>query len=154
MSGVGRVVLLAVTCFGLATSYPFQGNEDAPIPAFFEDEFDMTETLIVPEPEDGSRWWYTPSRKANIFKHRYDQKIKQTQNEMKQGEEMRLPGDIIPIEYEIEEFPFVELIGNGNFTTIGSVKIVVEVVRATRNISMNSAELNIDLKSISVFILK
>lgn len=108
--------------------------------------------MIVPEPENGSPWWYTPSRKAHIFKHRHAQSVKLHEKSVKQGEEMRLPGDIIPIDYTIESFPFVELIESGNYSTNGYVEILVEVVRATRNISLNSAELDIDLLSIWVIL--
>jgi hypothetical protein len=122
-----------------------------------DDEIEMMEPQIVPEPEDGSTWWYTPSRKAHIHKHRYSKAIRNLQQEYnkkrtnnKQGEDMRLPGDIIPITYNIRMLPFVELIASGNFTTDGYVEIVAECVRATSNISINSADLDIKIGTISV----
>ena len=65
---------------------------------------------------------------------------------------MRLPGDIIPITYNVRMLPFVELIASGNYTTDGYVEIVVECVRATQNISINSAELDIKRSTISVYV--
>jgi hypothetical protein len=122
-----------------------------------DDEIEMMEPQIVPEPEDGSTWWYTPSRKAHIHKHRYSKAIRNLQQEYnkkrtnnKQGEDTRLPGDIIPITYNIRMLPFVELIASGNFTTDGYVEIVAECVRATSNISINSADLDIKIGTISV----
>ena len=66
----------------------------------------------------------------------------------KQGEDMRLPGNIIPISYNIRMFPFIELIESGNYTTDGYVEILIQCLKATSNISINSAEL--DIKNLTI----
>lgn len=126
-------------------------------PSLFMDfEMELMEPVIVPEPENGNPWWYTPSRKAPTFKHRYQSALNKLNHRIgsKQGEEMRLPGDIIPITYNVQVFPYVELIESGNYTTDGYVEIVVECVRNTRNISINSADLKIKTETIAVSCLE
>ena len=46
-------------------------------------------------------------------------------------------------------FPFVELIESGNYTTDGYVEILVQCLKATSNIFINSAELYIEKETIS-----
>ncbi len=152
-------LLVSVCSFVLVSTYSFGDDSETGLDAipFLLDEPELMEPIIVPEPENGSPWWYTPSRKAQLFKHRYQSAIRQlhqTQNKeivgTKQGEDMRLPGDIIPIDYKVRMLPFVELIGSGNYTTDGYVEILVQCVRATKSISINSVELDINTTSISV----
>lgn len=147
--------LLLTSCVLTSSSYV---DNEANTVLTVTDEDQLMEPIIVPEPENGSPWWYTPSRKAHMFKHRYQsairkQELQQEKNkrfQSKQGEDMRLPGDIIPIEYNIRMFPFVELIETGNYTTDGYVEILIQCVRTTRNISINSAELVFKKLTISV----
>ena len=88
--------------------------------------------------------WYTPSRKA----HLYSRKVPSSQLTAgaRQGEALRLPGDIIPISYNIRLLPFI----GGNFSTDGYVEILVQCVRNAPNISLNSADIDINVASISV----
>lgn len=153
MIGFWRGILaLGLSGYVLASSdSSYFGGDSVPVlTTFLDEQLESMEPMIVPEPKDGSPWWYTPSKKANIFKHRHSQAVKLHDKSARQGEEMRLPGDIIPIDYTIEMLPFVELIESGNYTTNGYVEIIVQVVKATRNISINSADLEIDELSISV----
>lgn len=112
------------------------------------DEIDVLlrkEPAIVPDPDDGiSRWWYTPSRTAHIYRHKYPKEI---EVETRQGEDLRLPGDLVPRLYNLRLLPFIE---PGNWTTDGSVEIFFDVVVSTVNITINSVALTIDETSISV----
>ncbi len=98
--------------------------------------------------EEGGRWWYTPSRKAPLYEHKYqgirDQLVRAA---ARQGEDMRLPTDVLPTSYTIRLLPFIEV---GNFTTDGHIEILVECKRNTSSISMNAADLTIDNKTVSV----
>lgn len=154
-----NVVVLVLTLHAVAASAVLHLGEDADIrrPTFdIDDELELMEPRIVAEPKDGSTWWYTPSRKAHIFKHRFNKAIRQLEQQHnqkginKQGEEMRLPGDIIPISYNVRMLPYVELIESGNYTTDGYVEIVFQCLRSTVNISINSAGLVIHKGTISV----
>jgi aminopeptidase N len=108
-------------------------------------ELSLLEPAIVPDPVDGiSRWWYTPSRKAHIFRHNYPKSVEM---KPKQGEDLRLPGNILPRLYNIRLFPFIEV---GNWTTDGYVEISVDCIISTVNISINSLDLTIDQSSITV----
>lgn len=90
----------------------------------------------IPSEEPG---WYAPSRKAPIYAHKYQGLLnKLTRQEAKQGEGMRLPRDVLPTMYYIRLLPFIE---EGNFTTKGYIEIDIDCVVATKNISMNAAEL-------------
>lgn len=109
-----------------------------------EVELRLLDPPVVPDPVDGSRWWFTPSRTAHIYRHRYP---KPTGNEIRQGEDLRLPGDILPRSYYIRLLPFVEV---GNWTTNGYVEITVEAVTNTLNITMNALDLTVDPSSITV----
>ncbi|KAK4001974.1 hypothetical protein OUZ56_003836 [Daphnia magna] len=159
MGGIQHLLFLALALHAVAANGFAQLGEDASIlrPTYnIDDETELMEPRIVAEPQDGSKWWYTPSRKAHIYRHRFNKALKQLEqqhnpkNTNKQGEDMRLPGDIIPISYDVRMLPFVELIESGNYTTEGSVVIVVECIRSTRNISINSAELVIRRGTISI----
>ena len=102
------------------------------------------EPAVVPDRVDGSRW----SRKAHLYRHNYPSPAysiagKQT----KQGEDMRLSGDLLPSLYDIRLLPFIEV---GNFTTDGYVEITFNCIRATSNISINALQVSIDRASISV----
>ena len=93
--------------------------------------------------EPTGRYWYAPSRKAHLHSRRY-QNMKTSS--MKQGEDMRLPGDIIPVSYNVRLVPFI----GGNFTTDGFVEILVKCLQGTYNVSLNSADIDIDISSVSV----
>lgn len=107
----------------------------------------MMEPFIVPEPTDGvSRWWYTPSRKAHIYRHRYPS-IDSIVLDNKASDDLRLSGDLKPVSYNIRLLPFIEV---GNFTTDGYVEIVFNCIRATSNITLSSNALTIDSSSVAV----
>lgn len=113
-----------------------------------EDGLSLMEPAIVPEPEDGGRWWYTPSRKAHI--HSAQSKSRLMQSLMmsnKVNEDLRLPGDVLPSTYVVQLLPFIE---EGNFTTDGQIDIFVDCVRDTNNISMNAADITFNKLSITV----
>lgn len=118
------------------------------------DMAEAMEPFIVDDPVDGRPWWYTPSRKAHIFQHRHRSAIKRLQSEKRagsrQGEDMRLSGDLVPIEYKIRMLPFVDLISAGNYTIDGYIEISFRCVRATNNVSMNAADLVINTDSVVV----
>lgn len=132
--------LLFVLLVAVCAAYD-NGQYDGPD----EVELRLLEPAVVPDPVDGvSRWWYTPSQKAHIYRHKYPKNI---EAQPRQGEDLRLPGDILPRLYTIRLLPFIEV---GNWTTDGYVEIVVDCVISTVNISMNSLDLTIDLASVTV----
>lgn len=112
-----------------------------------EVELRLMEPAVVPDPTDGvSRWWYTPSRKAHLYnRNKYSQLTNDGQ--LRQGEDLRLPGDLLPVSYNIRLLPFIEV---GNWTTSGEVQILFNCVASTVNISLNSLDLTIDVASIQV----
>ncbi len=113
-----------------------------------EDGLGLMEPAVVSEPKEGGRWWYTPSRRAQLYSHRSkSQLIRDQLMSNKATEYYRLPGDILPYEYTIQLLPFIE---EGNFTTHGHIDIFVDCVIETKNITMNSAEITINQKSVSV----
>lgn len=107
----------------------------------------LLQPAIVPEPVEGARWWYTPSRKAHIYRHRHPKAESLSKAEGKQGEDLRLPGDLVPVSYNVRLLPFIEV---GNWTTDGFVEITFNCVRDTSNITINSVQLTIDAPSITV----
>lgn len=109
------------------------------------DEF--LEPATVPDPQDGGRWWYAPSPRAEMFSHKYRHLIRAEQH-LKANEELRLPGDLIPIVYNIRLLPFIE---EGNFTTDGHIDIFVDCAKNTSSILINSAEIDIDSLSITAW---
>ncbi|KAI9551913.1 hypothetical protein GHT06_022250 [Daphnia sinensis] len=134
-------LFFSLIIIGLAFGFDVQSNANGLDP----DELSLLEPAIVPDPVDGvSRWWYTPSRKAHLFRHNYPSNV---EVQPRQGEDLRLPGDILPRLYNIRLFPFIE---EGNWTTDGYVEIDVECIIATVNISINSLDLTIDQASITV----
>lgn len=141
MRWITLLAIIAVIAFGYASAT----GEDA----FQLDEVELSllDPPVVLDPVDGSRWWYTPSRKAHFYRHRYP---KPTGNEVRQGEDLRLPGDILPRSYFIRLLPFIEV---GNWTTNGYVEIIIEPVSSTLNITMNALDLTIDSSSIIVTVL-
>ena len=60
----------------------------------------------------------------------------------------RLPTNILPVSYKVQLLPFVE---EGNFTTDGYVEMTVECIEPTFNIVFHSAEITIDISSVSVY---
>lgn len=115
-----------------------------------DDGFTLIEPAIVPEPEDGGRWWYTPSRKAHLHSQRSGRVIRDLMSK-KANEELRLPGDVVPISYVLKMLPFIE---EGNFTTDGEVEILVKVVRDTKSISISAADITVKQLSVQVYHLK
>jgi aminopeptidase N len=105
------------------------------------------EPAVVPDSVDGSPWYYTPSRKAHMYRHKYPSAASIGQKQTKQGEDMRLSGDLRPSLYDVRLLPFIEV---GNFTTDGYVEITFNCIRSTSNISINALQLTIDRASISV----
>jgi hypothetical protein len=113
-----------------------------------EDGLSLMEPAIVPEPEDGGRWWYTPSRKAHIHSGKSKSRLMQSlMLSNKVNEDLRLPSDVLPSNYTIRLLPFIE---EGNFTTDGHIDIFVDCVRDTNNISMNAADITFKNLSITV----
>lgn len=64
-----------------------------------------------------------------------------------EGAGMRLPRNLLPTTYSITLLPFIEL---HNFTTQGSIDIFVDCMEDTHNITLNSADIDIDKLSIVV----
>lgn len=63
------------------------------------------------------------------------------------GEDLRLPRDILPRLYEVSLLPtFVE----GNFTTEGSVSVLVDCVQSTSNITFHIADIAFNANDVSV----
>ena len=132
------VLLAAASAFG---NNSIQSQYDGPD----EVELRLFDPMVVPDPVDGvSRWWYTPSQKAHIYRHKYPKNV---QVQPRQGEDLRLTGDILPRLYNVRLLPFIEV---GNWTTDGYVEIFVDCIISTVNISMNSLDLTIDPLSITV----
>ncbi|KAI9561562.1 hypothetical protein GHT06_012521 [Daphnia sinensis] len=113
-----------------------------------EDGLSLMEPAIVPEPKDGSRWWYTPSRRAHVHSAKAKSRLMQKMMSNKVNEDLRLPGDVLPSIYSIRLLPFIE---EGNFTTDGHIDIFVDCIRDTNSISMNAAD--ITFKSLSITVL-
>ena len=131
------VLIVVSSAFGFGIQSNYEGPDQV--------ELSLLEPAIVPDPVDGiSRWWYTPSRKAHIFRHNYPKNV---ETKPKQGEDLRLPGNILPRLYNIRLLPFIEV---GNWTTDGYVEISVDCIISTVNISINSLDLTIDQASITV----
>ena len=148
------VVLLASTCFVAHSSFWPGEFEDAEkllqssTLELSEDGLSLMEPAIVPEPEDGGRWWYAPSRRSQMFSTRSkSQLLKSMRVSSKVGEDLRLPGDILPSIYAVKLLPFIE---EGNFTTNGEVDIWVDCIRDTKKISLNAAEITFEILSIKV----
>ncbi len=139
--------LLAVfICQLIPSSYSIPSSYGPP-----EDGFDWIDNTLMPEPEEGSRWWYTPSRKAHLHADKYRKRLEYDLKMMsKVGEDLRLPTNVLPNIYHIQLLPFIE---EGNFTTDGSIEIIVDCITTTRNISMNSFDIKFDLNSITVIII-
>lgn len=89
------LILLLLACLSAGTSTSWQKQEEV----------------------DEDRWWYAPSRKAHLHAHKYEQKLQQLNfATARQGEDFRLPRDVIPTLYNLRLLPFIEV---GNFTTSG-----------------------------------
>lgn len=110
------------------------------------DGFSLMEPVIVPESEDGSRWWYAPSYSAHIYSQRLKSHLKREMS-YKVNEDLRLQGDIVPSIYALRIIPIIE---EGNFTTVGQVDIIVDCMQKTNQISMNSIDIIIQETSITV----
>jgi hypothetical protein len=73
--------------------------------------------------EEEDLWWWAPSQKAHFYSHKYEPKLQQLSRlAAKQGEDFRLPRDILPSLYSLQLLPFIEV---GNFTTNGYFKFVL-----------------------------
>ena len=59
--------------------------------------------------------------------------------------DFRLPNDVLPNLYSIQLLPHLE-----NATTDGQVDILVDCIKETKNISLNSRDINIHEQSIKV----
>lgn len=57
------------------------------------------------------------------------------------GEDLRLPGDLEPVTYNIQLLPFIE---EGRFTTEGNIEIVFNCIEPTDNLTLNSAEISFE----------
>lgn len=86
-------------------------------------------------------WW------ASKYQSRLQQSLRAFE---RQGENMRLPRSVLPVDYYVRLLPYIEV---GKFTTDGYVEIVVNCTVPTVNISMNGAELTINQSTIIVIIL-
>ncbi len=63
------------------------------------------------------------------------------------GEELRLPRDILPRLYEVTLLP---ILIEGNFTTEGSVNILVDCVQSTNNITLHIADITFNPAEVTV----
>lgn len=139
------IVLLSfyIVFFSTASSVRYPEH---PISVLSADGLNLMEPVIVPESEDGRRWWYTPSHSAHIHSKRLKNHISRRISN-KVNEDLLLPGDILPSIYALRIIPIIE---EGNFTTFGQVDIIVECVKATSQIVMNSIDITIHEPSITV----
>lgn len=108
---------------------------------------EFLEPATVPDLEDAGRWWYAPSPRAELYSHKYRHLLR-NQLLMRENEDLRLQGDVIPVIYNIRLLPFLD--DGGNFTTDGHIDIFVDCVKNTSSININSAEINVDQFSITV----
>ena len=116
-----------------------------------EDELSLMEPAIVPEPEDGGRWWYAPSRRAHLYSHKSKSRlIRDLLMSNKANEELRLPGDVVPYLYSMHLLPFIE---EGNFTTRGQIEIFIDCLKDTNNITMNAADITFVKSTIAVYLI-
>ena len=144
-----RGVFLLLGVFVSLLSSTLAAEYEPPL-VYWRDDPELMEPMIMPEPVEGQRWWFTPSRKAHHYSHKYQRKIEQMMKEAasgKVGEDLRLPNTLRPTLYNVQLLPFIE---PGNFTTNGYIEIFVDCLTATRNISMNSNEITFNLPSIQV----
>ena len=140
----GVLILLAVT-----VSYTLVLAYEQPL-IYWRDDPELMQPTIMPEPVEGERWWFAPSRRAHLYAHKYQRRLEQMMKENaspKVGEDLRLPDALKPTLYNVRLLPFIE---PGNFTTDGYVEILFDCLTGTRNISMNSAEITFDRLSIQV----
>lgn len=63
------------------------------------------------------------------------------------GEDLRLPRNVLPRSYEVTLLP---ILIEGNFTTEGSVNIVVDCVQASNNVTLHIADITWSASSVSV----
>lgn len=97
--------------------------------------------------DEGGRWW-APSRKAPLYAHKYQSLMAHTSAQhQRQGDEFRLPSNLIPISYALVLTPIIE---PGNFSTLGTVDIYVNCTMDTTDIVLNSADLVVHQSSIKV----
>lgn len=115
------------------------------------EEWDLLEPLIVPEPQDGGRWWYTPSRKAHYYSgaERFERRLKSFQKVQNRShrEDLRLPRHLIPTVLTIRLLPLFE---EGNFTSHGHIDVFLDCVEDTSNITLNARHITVDQSSITV----
>jgi len=137
------LILLTVANYVLAQTY------NPPL-IYWRDDPELMQPTVMPEPVEGERWWFAPSRRAHLYAHKYQRRLEQMMKEnasSKVGEDLRLPSTLKPTLYNVRLLPFIE---PGNFTTDGYVEILFDCLTDTRNISMNSAEITFDRLSIQV----
>lgn len=141
------LVLVLLTClqffFSASSGVHYPEHSTLVVSA---DGLNLMEPVIVPELDDGSRWWYTPSYSAHIHSNRLKNRLNRELS-TKVNEDLLLPGDILPSIYALRIFPIIE---EDNFTTIGQLDIIVDCVKNTNQISMNSINITIDESSIRV----
>ena len=140
MSRFARFLFVLALAAGLGTTGQHQKVVELDV-----NELLTLEPAVIPDPIDGSPWYYTPSRRAHMY--RRNKAASMAQKQTKQGEDMRLTGELRPSFYNVRVLPFIEV---GNFTTDGYVEITFNCITATSNISINAVELTIDRASVSV----
>lgn len=68
----------------------------------------------------------------------------------KAGEELRLPRDVLPRLYDISLLP---LLVEGNFTTEGSVNVLIDCVKTTNKVTLHVADITVDFATVKVGVL-
>lgn len=110
---------------------------------------DLMELGIDPEPVEGGRWWYGPSAKPHTHRRHPSRNASSSIVKLDgKGKKLRLPGDLVPVSYNIRLLPFLEA---DNFTTDGHVEILFNCLKETNSITVNSVDLTFDCNSIKVF---
>lgn len=69
------------------------------------------------------------------------------QLQSKAGEELRLPRDILPRSYDVSLLP---ILTQGNFTTEGSVSILMDCVKTTNKVVLHVADITVETATVTV----
>ena len=151
--GIILILALILACFVLVrSSSPWKRGDHPPssIMELCQDGLRLMEPAIVPETGNGGRWWYAPSRRAQLHAQRTKSQLRRNLSLLNEAnEDWRLPGDILPYTYTIRLLPFIE---EGNFTINGHIEIFIDCIRDTKNISMNSIDITFNKASFAVTI--
>jgi len=114
---------------------------------FKDDDLQLLEPAIVPDPAPGGSWWYAPSRRSTGYAKKYENRVNKMLASKATDDEFRLPGDLRPTFQIIKLIPHLEV---GNFITEGYTEIFVDCIEATKIIVLNSVNLTMDRNSVAV----